>query len=82
MGERPSTEVVAAFDAAEAAIAPVYSMHDLLADPHVLARHVFVEVDGVVMQGPVARLARTPGEVRFVGRALGADTEAVLDDLP
>ena len=24
-------------------------------------------VDGVVMQGPVARLSRTPGEVRFVG---------------
>jgi crotonobetainyl-CoA:carnitine CoA-transferase CaiB-like acyl-CoA transferase len=81
VGRRPSAEVLAAFDAAEAAIAPVYSMHDLLADPHVLARHVFVEVDGVVMQGPVARLARTPGEVRFVGRTLGADTEAVLDEL-
>jgi crotonobetainyl-CoA:carnitine CoA-transferase CaiB-like acyl-CoA transferase len=42
---------------------------------------VFVEVDGVVMQGPVARLTRTPGEVRFVGRELGADTAAVLDEL-
>ena len=78
---RTSAEVIAAFDAAEAAIGPVYSMGDLLADPHVLARKVFVEVDGVVMQGPVARLARTPGEVRFVGRALGADTDAVLDEL-
>jgi crotonobetainyl-CoA:carnitine CoA-transferase CaiB-like acyl-CoA transferase len=56
-------------------------MHDLLADPHVIARDVFVEVDGVVMQAPVARLLRTPGEVRFAGRTLGADTEAVLDDL-
>ena len=81
VGERGSAEVLAAFDAAEAAIAPVYSMHDVMADPHVVARHVFVEVDGVVMQGPVARLDRTPGEVRFVGRALGADTEAVLDEL-
>ena len=35
VGARPSAEVLAAFDAAEAAIAPVYSMHDLLADPHV-----------------------------------------------
>ena len=71
----------AAFEAAEAAIAPVYSMHDLMADPHVRARGVFVDVDGVVMQGPVARLSRTPGEVRFVGRALGADTDAVLGEL-
>jgi crotonobetainyl-CoA:carnitine CoA-transferase CaiB-like acyl-CoA transferase len=56
-------------------------MHDLMADPHVRARGVFVTVDGVVMQGPVARLLRTPGEVRFVGRELGADTEAVFDAL-
>jgi len=81
VGARPSAEVLAAFDEVEAAIGPVYSMHDLLADPHVIARSVFIEVDGVVMQGPVARLARTPGEVRFVGRSLGADTEAVLDEL-
>ncbi len=81
VGERPSADVLAAFDAVEAAIAPVYSMHDLMADPHVRARGVFVTVDGVVMQGPVARLLRTPGEVRFVGRELGADTEAVLDAL-
>ena len=80
VGARTSGDVLAAFDAVEAAIAPVYSMHDLMADPHVIARGVFVEVDGVVMQGPVARLQRTPGEVRFVGRPLGADTDAVLDE--
>jgi crotonobetainyl-CoA:carnitine CoA-transferase CaiB-like acyl-CoA transferase len=45
----------------------------------VQARRVFVDVDGVVMQGPVARLSRTPGEVRFAGRALGADNEEVLE---
>jgi crotonobetainyl-CoA:carnitine CoA-transferase CaiB-like acyl-CoA transferase len=81
VGARPRVEVLAAFDAAEAAIAPVYSMHDLMADPHVQARGVFVTVDGVVMQGPAARLLRTPGEVRFVGRELGADTAEVLHNL-
>jgi crotonobetainyl-CoA:carnitine CoA-transferase CaiB-like acyl-CoA transferase len=81
VGARSSAEVLAAFDEVEAAIGPVYSMHDLLADPHVVARGVFVEVDGVVMQGPVARLLRTPAEVRFVGRPLGADTDAVLHEL-
>jgi crotonobetainyl-CoA:carnitine CoA-transferase CaiB-like acyl-CoA transferase len=78
---RGSAEVLAAFEEAHAAIAPVYSMHDLLADPHVNARHVFIEVDGVVMQAPVARMSRTPGEVRWAGRPLGADTDDVLADL-
>jgi crotonobetainyl-CoA:carnitine CoA-transferase CaiB-like acyl-CoA transferase len=83
VGARPSFEVLAAFEAAEAAIAPVYTMREVLADPHVRARSVFVEVDGVVMQGPVARLSRTPAEMRWAGRPLGADTEEVfgaLDD--
>jgi len=81
VAQRPSAEVFAAFDAAEAAIAPVYRMGDLLADPHVIARDVMIEVDGVRMQGATARLSRTPANVRHAGRALGADTEAVLAEL-
>jgi crotonobetainyl-CoA:carnitine CoA-transferase CaiB-like acyl-CoA transferase len=81
VGARPSAEVLAGFEAAEAAIAPVYTMREVLADPHVQARQVFVEVDGVVMQGPVARLSRTPAEMRWAGRELGADTEGVLGAL-
>jgi crotonobetainyl-CoA:carnitine CoA-transferase CaiB-like acyl-CoA transferase len=77
---RPFDAVMDAFERAEAAIAPVYTMAEVLADPHVRARHVFVEVDGVVMQGPIARLSRTPGEVRWAGRPLGADTADVLGD--
>ena len=78
VGARPMPEVIAAFDEAHAAIGPVYTMRELMADPHVQERDVFVTVDGVVMQAPVARLSRTPGEVRFPGRALGADTDEVL----
>src|SRR5262245_55455960 len=81
VGARSTDDVLAAFDDAQAAIGPVYSMRDLMADPHVLERSVFVDVDGVVMQGPVARLSRTPGEVRHAGRTLGADTDEVLDEL-
>ena len=33
------------------------------------------------MQGPVARLSRTPAEMRWAGRALGADTDEVLREL-
>ncbi len=78
---RPSAEVLSRFEAAHAAIAPVYTMQDLLADPHVQARRAVVEVDGVVMPGLVARFSATPGEIRHPGRPLGADTEAVLAEL-
>jgi crotonobetainyl-CoA:carnitine CoA-transferase CaiB-like acyl-CoA transferase len=81
VGSRPVSEVLAAFEEAHAAIAPVYTMREVLTDPHVQARHVFVEVDGVVMQGPVARLSRTPAEIRWAGRSLGADTDAVLSEV-
>ena len=70
---RPLDEVLAAFEAAEAAAAPVYDMADIAADPHSRARDAIVEVDGMPMQGLVARCRRTPG--RSAGpAALGADT--------
>ena len=37
---------------ADAAIAPVYTVRDVVADPHVRDRAIIVEVDGVRMQGP------------------------------
>jgi crotonobetainyl-CoA:carnitine CoA-transferase CaiB-like acyl-CoA transferase len=80
VGARPSEEVLTAFERAHAAIAPVYSMADLLADPHMAARDAIVEVDGVRMPAVLARLSQTPGEVRHAGRDLGVDTEEVLTD--
>jgi crotonobetainyl-CoA:carnitine CoA-transferase CaiB-like acyl-CoA transferase len=47
----------------------------------VLERDTIVEVDGVRMPGPVARLSRTPGRIRHAGRPLGADTAEVLAGL-
>jgi len=73
VGARSSGEVLAAFDAARAAAAPVLRCSELMADRHVQARRVFVEVDGVVMPAPLPRLSRTPGRIRHAGR--GRDTE-------
>ena len=81
IGARPAAVVLQAFSDADAAIAPVLSARELNEDPHVVARGVMVEVDGVPMPGPVARLSATPGRIRFGGRALGADTDAVVDEL-
>jgi crotonobetainyl-CoA:carnitine CoA-transferase CaiB-like acyl-CoA transferase len=73
IGARNAAEVTAAFDAAEAAIAPVMTMADLADDPHVRAREVVAEVDGTPMQGLIARLSATPGRLRWTGRSLDAD---------
>lgn len=81
VAERSLVDVLDAFEAAQAAAAPVYDMADIAADPHYRARDAIVEVDGVPMQGLVARLSATPGAIRWPGRPLGADTEAVLAEL-
>ncbi|CAB4675977.1 unannotated protein [freshwater metagenome] len=81
VSQRNCDEALAEFDAAHAAAARVYSIGDVVADPHVRERGVLIEVDGVLMTGPVARFDRTPGEVRGAGPALGADTQDVKDAL-
>ena len=81
IGERTMAEVLEAFDRVHAAAAPVQTMADLAADPHMAARRAVVEVDGVPMQGLIARLSRTPGHIRWAGRPLGSDTDQVLAEL-
>ena len=76
---RPCDEVLAAFEAAEAAAAPVMDVRDIDADPHYAARGTVAEVDGVAMPGLVARLSATPGVLRWAGRPLDADGPAVRD---
>ena len=79
--ERPLAEVLATFEAAHAAAAPIYDMAGLAADPHAVARGLVADVDGTPMQGLIARLSATPGRLRWSGRPLGADTAQVLAEL-
>jgi crotonobetainyl-CoA:carnitine CoA-transferase CaiB-like acyl-CoA transferase len=72
-GARTQAEVLAAFEEAQAAAAPIFDMADIARDPHYAARRAIVEVDGVPMQGLLARLSATPGHIRWPGRPLGAD---------
>ena len=74
---RPQAEVLDAFTAAEAAIGPVLDMADIAADPHYAARQSITAVDGTPMQGLIARLSATPGELRWSGRALDADGDDI-----
>jgi crotonobetainyl-CoA:carnitine CoA-transferase CaiB-like acyl-CoA transferase len=82
---RPRDEVIEAFSEAGAAIAPVYDVAELMADPQVVARDAITEVEDpdlgpLRMQNLLFRMSETPGSIRFTGRALGADTDAILGD--
>jgi crotonobetainyl-CoA:carnitine CoA-transferase CaiB-like acyl-CoA transferase len=77
---RSQAEVIAAFEQAEAAVGPVLDMADISVDPHYLARRTVVAVDGLPMQGLVARLSATPGRLDWAGRDLDADGDAIRRD--
>jgi crotonobetainyl-CoA:carnitine CoA-transferase CaiB-like acyl-CoA transferase len=81
MRDRTRDQVLEAFDAARAAAAPVYDMSDIYADEHYRAREAITEVDGFPMQNVVARLSATPGRIRWTGRPLDADGEAIRAEL-
>jgi len=78
---RPSKEVLERFAAVDAAIAPVYSMADVVADEHVVARDAIVHVDGMAMQNVVARLSKTPGRIRSAGPSLDQHSAEVREEL-
>ena len=76
-------EVLDTFEKAQAAVAPVYDVSALVADPHIQARQTLIEVPDpdfgqLLMQNVLARLSASPGRIRFTGRPVGADTDAVL----
>ena len=82
---RTRAEVVRIFEENGAAVAPIYTARDLVEDEHVRATQMLTRVDdpdfGQMLQhGPLWRMSRTPGGVRFSGRPLGADTDEVLGE--
>lgn len=84
--ERTLADAMKVFLAEDVAAAPIYDAEQLLADEHLRARGVFVSVDDpdlgeMTVQAPVARLSETPGRIDHLGRALGADNDAVYRDL-
>lgn len=86
IGARTREEVIAAFDAAGAAVAPVYKPSELLDDPQVQAMELVTRVDDeelgpMRMQNVLWRMSGTPGRIRSTGRAIGADTDEVLAEL-
>jgi formyl-CoA transferase len=83
IAERDRDEVVAAFGKAQAAVAPIYTAADVLADPQFRALGSIVEIDDdelgpIKFQNVPFRLSETPGRVRTTGAPLGRHTAEVL----
>ncbi|MFE4574968.1 CaiB/BaiF CoA transferase family protein [Streptomyces chartreusis] len=79
-------DVLAAFEKAEAAVAPIQDVRDVMADPQYAALDTITTVDDpelgpLRMQNVLFRLSATPGTIRWTGRPHGADTEVILTGL-
>jgi formyl-CoA transferase len=86
LAERGSAEALAALAAAEVPAAPVRSYAEAARDPLVRAREMLqptAHPDGstLPLTGPPAKLSRTPIRVRSAAPALGADDDAILEEL-
>jgi crotonobetainyl-CoA:carnitine CoA-transferase CaiB-like acyl-CoA transferase len=79
---RDLDDVLARFEGAGAAIAPIYDVEQLVNDPHVIDRETLTTVDDedlgpLKMQNLMFRLGDTPGGIRWTGRRLGQDNDEV-----
>jgi crotonobetainyl-CoA:carnitine CoA-transferase CaiB-like acyl-CoA transferase len=81
--QRDSAEVISAFANAQAAVAPIYDISDIMQDPQFQALNTITTVDdlamgAIKMQNVLYRLSDTPGQIKWTGRLKGADSRAIL----
>jgi crotonobetainyl-CoA:carnitine CoA-transferase CaiB-like acyl-CoA transferase len=85
--ERSTDEAIAAMEAADAIVGPVYDMADIFEDEQYAARNDIVEMADddlgrLKTAAPVPRLTRTPGTVDHAGPGHGQHNDEVyLDEL-
>ena len=78
-------EALAQLDAARIPVGPINSIAEMAADPHFAARGMFESVDVPGHAQPLRipavspKLAGTPGETKWPGQPLGADTTWCLE---
>ncbi len=78
-------EVISEFARVGGAVAPVYTAKDIVEDRHIRETEMLVEADDpdlgrILMHNVLWRMSETPGEIRYTGRPLGADTDTILRD--
>lgn len=86
IAQRSRAEVMAAFEEAQAAVAPIYDVRDVMTDPQFAALGSLVrlpddDLGSVLMQNVLFRLSETPGGITSTGPRLGQHTAEVLGEL-
>jgi len=86
IAKRSAAEVSAAFEDAQAAIAPIYDVRDIFTDPQYATLGTIASVEDdelgrLKMQNQLFRMSETPGRIRWAGRPHGHDTAAVLAEI-
>jgi crotonobetainyl-CoA:carnitine CoA-transferase CaiB-like acyl-CoA transferase len=85
VGAHDRSQVIAAFEEVQAAVAPIYEVDDIIADPHFQARSLLVsvpdaELGDVLVPNVPFRLSATPGRIRWAGPRLGQHAEEVFGE--
>lgn len=79
-GERTQAEWTELFEGTDACVAPVLSLTEAPAHPHLAARGSFVEHAGVVQPAPAPRFSRTPGALGEPPARPGQHSREALSD--
>ncbi|UNM21533.1 CoA transferase [Pseudomonas sp. ArH3a] len=82
----PIEQVLSALEAAEVPAGRIYSVADIVSDPHYQARDMLLNAElpggvSVKMPGIVPKLSETPGAVNWQGPTLGQHTDDILAGL-
>jgi crotonobetainyl-CoA:carnitine CoA-transferase CaiB-like acyl-CoA transferase len=82
----PIEQVLSALEAAEVPAGRIYSVADIVSDPHYQARDMLLNAElpggvSVKMPGIVPKLSETPGAVNWQGPTLGQHTDDILGNL-
>jgi crotonobetainyl-CoA:carnitine CoA-transferase CaiB-like acyl-CoA transferase len=86
IGARTLEENMAIFEKAEVTASPVYDIDQFLADPHVQARGIVVDVPdaqigSVTMHNIIPRFSETPGRLRTPAPEIGEHTAEIFGQL-
>ena len=83
--QHTSAEIIDKLEAARVPVGPIYSVEDMMTDPHYIARGMFEEVDvnGEALKIPAIspKLSDTPGRTDWPGAHIGAHNQEILGDL-
>jgi len=80
-----SAEIIAKLEAARVPVGPIYSVEDMMTDPHYIARGMFetVEINGKPLKIPaiLPKLSQTPGRTDWPGAQIGQHNAEILGEL-